>query len=598
MSILSSRLTGEFMKAAAAAARTSQSASGLASGTTFREQFEAARTARVERQESTGASERSDREQDRTGATEKTGARDATEDAGKADSADESAAVDETRGETERTAESVDASEVVVGAFAVDPVVDAAPSSLEGDAVVEASSAGETIPVLEADAATPGSANRADAATLGTARENAGTANTATAAAGADAAAATTDAGLDATGTALESGVDRAADRRGSDATVAGSPAGRIADAGDGSERATREPAAAAPAVARNAEAGAAELRPRSEVTASDPARTGGRVEVQETTPQNERRVEPSAYRAAMADRAAGRDLSPAERQAMSLDERIASARAAAAAGRLGVGSSATGPAAVQGVPAAGIRGVGRPGGSFPAAVGDAAAPTTGGISNAGGATASTGTATTTTAAPTPTISVDAGVPARPNTAGVTSGVDAAGMPGRPGGGEDAVAQALRGARMLIGRNGGSMTMRLQPGDLGDLRVRMEIRAGRVTAEFQATSEVARERLEQGLDVLRRGLEERGLQVERLSVRAAETETARPTAESARSGRDADAPGRGDDGTGGDRGGDDAADGQSRGRREDPPARRPFAERASSPDALRAFASIFGDRTR
>ena len=53
-------------------------------------------------------------------------------------------------------------------------------------------------------------------------------------------------------------------------------------------------------------------------------------MEVQDAAPRAEQRIEPSAYRSAMADRAAGRDLSPAERQAMSLDERIATARAAA----------------------------------------------------------------------------------------------------------------------------------------------------------------------------------------------------------------------------------------------------------------------------
>ena len=43
-------------------------------------------------------------------------------------------------------------------------------------------------------------------------------------------------------------------------------------------------------------------------------------MEVQDAAPRAEQRIEPSAYRSAMADRAAGRDLSPAERQAMSLD--------------------------------------------------------------------------------------------------------------------------------------------------------------------------------------------------------------------------------------------------------------------------------------
>jgi len=323
-------------------------------------------------------------------------------------------------------------------------------------------------------------------------------------------------------------------------------------------------------------------------------ARAGGRFELDGAASRPETTIDRSAYRSAMADRAAGRDLAPAERQARAIDERIALARTEAAARASGT-SSGTMVARGQGLAAA-------------ATAGPALPPSGRGMSAVGGATreaapltASSGGTTSpppTGAAATNPGVVDGGVPARPGPmapAGVPA--DAAGSAtGRPTA-DEAVAHALRGVRMLTGRGGGTMTLRLQPGDLGDLRVRVDIRGGRVTAEFKTTTEAARSQIERGLETLRRGLEERGLQVERLTVRGGESEGARPNADGSRAGRDDSADGRDRGGGGsGDGGRDDAAGRQSDGRRDESQGRRPLGERASSPDALRAFASIFGER--
>ncbi len=589
MSILSSRLTGEFMKAAAAAARTSQPAAFPGPGTSFRDQFEAARAARSERRESAGTSERPDRERDGADAAGATRTREGSEEAEPTRDVDEVVEVDAVAGEVRpRDGETTS----VAVAATIDPVFADAPSSLDGGAIIDARSDGMIDVTGVGTIAGPRAPEAATSASRSTTTPGAGDVP-AIATVDRDAAVR-----IDATGTpgraaSSETVATTATGSASVDATSVDRGPRPMAGAGDASA-VNRVESPVATATAKAADAAITDPRTRPEITSAESASAGGRIELQDAAAGPERRVEPSAYRAAMADRAAGRDLSPAERQAMSLDERIASARAAAAAGRLGMSGAAAGPGASPVAPASAARSNGRPVAAAATPMADA--------SNASpvrpGAAAATTAGPATASAPTPTIGVDAGVPARPANAGAASGVDAAAMPGRPGGGEDAVAQALRGARMLVGRNGGSLTMRLQPGDLGELRVRMEIRGGRVTADFQTTSEVARERLEQGLEVLRRGLEERGLQVERLTVRAAETETARPNAESGRGGRDADTSSRGGDASGSEGRRDDAADGESRGRREDAPSRRPFAERASSPDALRAFASIFGDRTR
>ena len=60
--------------------------------------------------------------------------------------------------------------------------------------------------------------------------------------------------------------------------------------------------------------------------------------------------------------------------------------------------------------------------------------------------------------------------------------------------------------------------MRLDPPELGALRVQMTIARGVVSAEFQPASQQAQALLEKGMATLRTALESQGLTVDRLSV--------------------------------------------------------------------------------
>ena len=79
----------------------------------------------------------------------------------------------------------------------------------------------------------------------------------------------------------------------------------------------------------------------------------------------------------------------------------------------------------------------------------------------------------------------------------------------------------VRGLSAMVNQRGGVMHMRLDPPDLGVLRVQMTIARGIVTAEFQPTTVQAHALLEQGMGVLRAALESHGLIVDRLTVQAA-----------------------------------------------------------------------------
>ena len=75
--------------------------------------------------------------------------------------------------------------------------------------------------------------------------------------------------------------------------------------------------------------------------------------------------------------------------------------------------------------------------------------------------------------------------------------------------------------------------MRLQPPQLGDLRVQMTIARGVVTAQFHAATPQAHALLEQSLAVLRSALEANGLTVERLTVHLMQTTNAQATRQEA-----------------------------------------------------------------
>lgn len=80
--------------------------------------------------------------------------------------------------------------------------------------------------------------------------------------------------------------------------------------------------------------------------------------------------------------------------------------------------------------------------------------------------------------------------------------------------------QASRGLTAMVNQRGGSMTMRLDPPELGQLRVQMTIVGGNVTAEFTAGTQQTQALLDRHITALRSSLESQGLTVERLTVHA------------------------------------------------------------------------------
>jgi flagellar hook-length control protein FliK len=119
------------------------------------------------------------------------------------------------------------------------------------------------------------------------------------------------------------------------------------------------------------------------------------------------------------------------------------------------------------------------------------------------------------------------------------------------------VNRVVRGLSAMVNQRGGALNMRLQPPELGQLRVQMTIARGVVTAQFQPASAEVQAILDRSLATLRAALESHGLTVERLSVQGVQPQAggqaARDTA---------------DEQTHQQRNQHDAGEGQSRGRRD------------------------------
>jgi flagellar hook-length control protein FliK len=120
--------------------------------------------------------------------------------------------------------------------------------------------------------------------------------------------------------------------------------------------------------------------------------------------------------------------------------------------------------------------------------------------------------------------------------------LDAAGRAGKTGGAGGAgqaqtpsralQTQMERGLGAVLRQGGGSLTMRLKPAALGEVRIHMTMDQGAVRARFESASGEARELMTAGLGALRAALEARGLRVESLEVAAdAHDRGERPAAE-------------------------------------------------------------------
>ncbi|MEX2219890.1 MAG: flagellar hook-length control protein FliK [Phycisphaerales bacterium] len=82
-------------------------------------------------------------------------------------------------------------------------------------------------------------------------------------------------------------------------------------------------------------------------------------------------------------------------------------------------------------------------------------------------------------------------------------------------------AQIGRGLAAALRQNGGVVTLRLKPETLGELRVRVQVQAGRVEARFEAATARAAALIDRTLGTLRTALEDRGLTVDRLTIHTA-----------------------------------------------------------------------------
>jgi flagellar hook-length control protein FliK len=79
-------------------------------------------------------------------------------------------------------------------------------------------------------------------------------------------------------------------------------------------------------------------------------------------------------------------------------------------------------------------------------------------------------------------------------------------------------ARAARGLRAAVAQQGGSVTLRLTPPEMGTVRIQMQMDDGVVRAQLVTQSAAARDLLSQQLAELRQALQSQGLVVERLSV--------------------------------------------------------------------------------
>ncbi|MEM8739836.1 MAG: flagellar hook-length control protein FliK, partial [Planctomycetota bacterium] len=81
-------------------------------------------------------------------------------------------------------------------------------------------------------------------------------------------------------------------------------------------------------------------------------------------------------------------------------------------------------------------------------------------------------------------------------------------------------ARLSRGLNSAVNQQGGNVTLRLTPPDLGTVRIELNLQGTSVSARFHAETESARTLLTQQLTQLRSTLEAQGLQVDRLGVQA------------------------------------------------------------------------------
>ena len=159
-----------------------------------------------------------------------------------------------------------------------------------------------------------------------------------------------------------------------------------------------------------------------------------------------------------------------------------------------------------------------------------------------------------------------------------------------------AQASATRGLAAAVQQRGGSVTIRLSPESLGNLKIEMSLQHGSVTVDLRAATPEAHELLSQSIGTLRSSLEARGLSVERLNVHLAPAPQPQPG--SSASGDQQQQPGWREDARTST--GHDAGGGASRGRDDSNQHQSPGGAEhdAPDPDDSTPFPSAFTSKFR
>jgi flagellar hook-length control protein FliK len=122
-----------------------------------------------------------------------------------------------------------------------------------------------------------------------------------------------------------------------------------------------------------------------------------------------------------------------------------------------------------------------------------------------------------------PVAQPQAGVPAGAAANAASANAGPAGAAANPAvSADDANAvRVARGMQSALSQGGGTVTLRLQPPDLGLVRIQMQVQDGVVSAQVTAERDTVRDLLSHQLGQLRTALESHGLTVDRLDVQTA-----------------------------------------------------------------------------
>ncbi len=146
-------------------------------------------------------------------------------------------------------------------------------------------------------------------------------------------------------------------------------------------------------------------------------------------------------------------------------------------------------------------------------------------------ADASTHVSAPATPAPTPGVAVELAAPATaidatpskpapaPSASATQGGAQAAPQAELPEADAQRITdRVVKGLRSVINQRGGTLTLRLNPAELGAMRISVKMDGTAVAAQFQASTAAASQALNQNLAALRHALEAQGLTVENLNV--------------------------------------------------------------------------------